>query len=164
MSDRQRTGTAERLVVCPHGAGRPRTRKGFPTLNKLRIVTLLVTLAAVLALASTALAKGGTASCAQIVDFAVTQGSVDAQPTLTTSYTVDNACFDHENMSAAALDYSNSATAFVGRAVNMLPYGRSTYTSNVVAVTPGVIYTTTLTVYSPNGKVAATQTVSVTAG
>ena len=137
--------------------------EGVFTLNTFRIGTLLLALVAALALASTGLAKGGGASCAQIVDFAVVQGSsADGQPTLTTSYTVDNECFDHENMSAAAIDYSNSANSFVGRAVNMLPYGSTTYTSNAAGVTPGVTYTETLTVYAPNGKVAATRTVSVT--
>ena len=129
----------------------------------LRIGTLLVALVASLTLASAGLAKGGGASCAQIIDFAVTQGSsADGQPTLTTSYTVDNECVDHENMSVAALDYSNSVDSFVGRAVTMLPYGSSTYTGNASIAAPGVTYTETLTVYAPNGKVAATRTVSVT--
>jgi hypothetical protein len=128
----------------------------------------------VLALASNGLAKGGSgsgggsggggATCAQILAFDVTPGTTDlGQPTLTTSYTVDNECVDHENMSSAALDYSNSANSFTGRAVQMLPYGVSTYTSSAFPVTPGVTYTTTLTVYTPAGKIAATRTVSVTA-
>jgi hypothetical protein len=137
-------------------------------MTKLKLATFLLTIAAVLALASTALAKGGGggggggAACAQIVDFSVTPGSDLGRPTLTTSYTVDNACVDHENMSAAALDSSNSANSITGRAVQMLPYGLSTYTSAAVNATPGVTYTTTLTVYTPGGKVAATQTVRVT--
>src|SRR3954464_12548940 len=144
-------------------------------MTKLRIGTLLVTLVAMLALASTAMAKGGgggggggggEATCAQIVDFAVTPGSTDGQPTLTTSYTVDNRCFDLHKSSAAALDYSNSANSldsFPLRAVWMLPLGPTSYTSNALPVTPGVTYTTTLTVYATNGKVAGTRTITVTA-
>ena len=125
--------------------------------------TLLAALLAALALSSTALAKGGGggSSCVQIVDFSLTPGSVGDQPTLTTSYAVNNACVDHENMSAAALDYSNSATGLVGRAVNMLPYGTSTYTGNAAPVTAGATYTITLTVYTPGGKIADTRTLSV---
>jgi hypothetical protein len=135
---------------------------------------LVLTFVAALALASTALAKGGTggggtgggggggggASCVQIADFTVTPAAADGQTTLTTSYTVDNSCVDHENMSVAAIDYSNS-TGVVGRAVWMLPYGPTTYTSNAAPVTPGV-YTETLTVYTPGGKVGDTRTLTVT--
>jgi hypothetical protein len=138
-------------------------------MTTFKLTTLVVALAAALTLASTAMGKGGGgggegggASCAQIVDFSATPGSVDGQPTLTTSYSVNNACVDHENMSAAALDYSNSTTGFVGRAVTMLPYGPNTYTSAAAKVTPGTTYTTRLTVYTPGGKVADTRTVSVT--
>ena len=131
-------------------------------MKTFKLTTLVVTIATALALASTAMGKGGGASCAQILDFGLTPGSVNGQPVLTTSYSVNNACVDHENMSAAALDYRNSATSFVGRAVTMLPYGPSTYTSGAANVTPGTTYTTTLTVYTPGGKVADTRTVSVT--
>jgi hypothetical protein len=137
-------------------------------MTKPKIATFLLTIAAVLALASNVMAKGGGgggggASCAQIVAFDVTPGGDLGRPTLTTSYTVDNECVDHENMSAAALDYSNSGNSFTGRAVQMLSYGVSTYTSSAVPVTPGVTYTTTLTVYTPGGKIDATKTVSVIA-
>jgi len=57
-------------------------------------------------------------------------------------------------MSAAALDSRNSATGFVGRAVTMLSYDLNSPTSAPANVTPGVTYTTTLTVYAPNGKAA----------
>src|SRR4051812_12297169 len=95
-------------------------------MTNFRIGTLFVALVAVLALASTAMAQGGGgggggggtggggggATCAQIVDFAVTPGSTaDGRPTLTTSYTVDNGCFDLHKSSAAGLDYSNSASS-----------------------------------------------------
>jgi hypothetical protein len=131
-------------------------------MNKRTIGVLVLAVAAMTPLASSAMAKGGGASCAQIVDFRLTPGSVLGQPTITTSYTVDNACVDHETMSAAALDSSSSASSFTGRAVQMLPYGRTSYASAAVNVTPGVTYTTTLTVYAPNGKVAATRTVGIT--
>jgi hypothetical protein len=132
-------------------------------MTRLKLAPFLLAIAAVLALASAAMAKGGGgASCAQIVDFRLTPGSVLGQPTITTSYTVDNACVDHESMSAAALDTSSSASSFTGRAVQMLSYGLTSYASAAVNVTPGVTYTTTLTVYAPNGKVAATRTVGVT--
>jgi len=125
--------------------------------------TLLLTLVAALSLASTAMAKGGGgggASCVQIGDFSLTPGVVDGRPVLTTSYSVTNTCVDHENMSAAAIDYRNS-TGFVGRALTMLPYGPFTFTSAAAAVTPGVSYTETLTVYTPGGKVGDTRTLTV---
>jgi len=130
-------------------------------MTTFKLTTLVVALAAALALASTAMGKGG-ASCAQILDFSLTPSYVDGQPVLTTSYSINNACVDHENMSAAALDYRNSATGFTGRAVTMLSYGLNTYSSAPANVTPGVSYTTTLTVYAANGKVADTRTQTVT--
>lgn len=136
-------------------------------MTAFKLGTLVLTLVAALALASTAMAKGGTGggggtSCVQITDFSLTPGVVDGAPVLTTSYSVTNNCFDHENMSAAGLDYSNSTTGFIGRAVNMLPYGPFTWTSNAAPVQAGVTYTITLSVYEPGGKVGGTRTLSVT--
>ena len=65
-------------------------------------------------------------------------------------------------MSAVAADYSNDASGFVGRAVNMLPYGSSSYGSTWKSA-PGVTYTVTVTVYTPGGMIAATRTLSATA-
>ena len=137
-------------------------------MTTFKLGTLVLTLVAALSLASTALAKGGGgtggggASCVQINDFSLTPGVTDGAPTLTTSYTDSNSCVDHENMSVAGLDYSNSTTGFVGRAVNMLPYGPFTWTSNPAPVVSGVTYTITLTVYTPGGKVGDTRTLTVT--
>jgi hypothetical protein len=137
-------------------------------MNARKLGTFVLTLVAALTLASTAFAKGGTggggggggASCVQIADFTLTPAVVDGRTTLTTSYTVNNGCVDHENMSSAAIDYSN-ANGFVGRALWMLPYGPTTYTSAAAPVTPGV-YTETLTVYTAGGKVGESRTLTVT--
>ena len=130
-----------------------------------RLGALILAMTALLAFTSSAVAKGGGgggggggATCAQIVDFTVT---TNADNTLTTSYTVNNGCVD-ERMSAAALDSKNLTTGFTGRAVNMLPYGLSTYTSTSSPATPGTSFTFTLTVYAPNGKIADTRTINVT--
>lgn len=133
-------------------------------MKTFKLATLVLTLVAALALTSTAFAKGGGgggggSSCARILDFSLTPGTDPAQPTLTTAYTVDNSCVDHENMSSAAIDYYNSTSGFFGRALWMLPYGPTTYTSTAPAV-PGQTITLTLTVYTPGGKVADTRTVS----
>jgi hypothetical protein len=130
-------------------------------MTTFKLSTLVLALAAMLALASTAMAKGG-GTCAQILDFSVTPGSLDGGPVLTTSYSIDNACVDHEKMSVASLDYSNSTTGFVGRAVTMLSYGLNSYTSVPATVAAGTTYTTTLTVYAPSGKIADTRTQTVT--
>jgi hypothetical protein len=133
-------------------------------MTTLKLGTLVLALAAMLALASTAMAKGGGggATCAQITDFTLTPTYVDGQPAVSLSYSVYNGCVDHENMSSVAADYSNDVTGFAGRAVNMLPYGPSTYGSTWKS-SPGVTYTVTITVYTPGGKVAATRTLSATA-
>ena len=130
-------------------------------MRTFKLGTFVVALVAALALASTAMAKGG-ASCAQILDFGVAQGYVDGQPVVTTSYSVNNGCVDHEKMSALALDVRNNTTGFVGRSVTMLPYGVTSYSSGPSPTTPGLNYTLTLTVYAPNGKVADTRTQTVT--
>jgi hypothetical protein len=143
-------------------------------MKTLKLGTLALALAAALALSSTAFAKGGTggggtggggggggASCVQILDFSLTPGTDPTQPTVTTTYTVTNACVDHENMSVAAIDYANGTTGFVGRAVWMLPYGPTTFSSTAPAV-PGQTLTETLTVYTPGGKVGETRTLSAT--
>jgi hypothetical protein len=132
-------------------------------MSTLRIGTLILVVAATMAFASTAIAKGEEkASCARIVNFSVTPSYILDRPAFTTSYSVSNGCVDHERMSAAALDSRNEATGFKGRAVNMLPYGLSTYTTVASNAPASTSFTFTLTVYAPNGKIAATRTQSVT--
>src|SRR4051812_7352649 len=111
-------------------------------MTKFKFGTLALALVAMLAIASTAMAQGGGgtggggtggggggATCAQITNAALTPTYVDGQPAVSLSYTVYNGCVDHENMSAVAADLSNDVTGFVGRSVNMLPYGTSSYGS-----------------------------------
>lgn len=134
--------------------------------SRFRGGVLLIAVIAMLAFASTALAKGsdgggGGATCASITSFSNTPGFLLDSASVTTSYSVYNGCVD-ERMSSIALDIHNDDTGFTGRSVTMAKYGTNDY-SNTWPSTYGTRYTITLTVYAPNGKVAATQTQRVTA-
>jgi hypothetical protein len=131
-------------------------------MSKLRLATLLLALAAMLAGASTASAKGGggTTTCVQILAFDYATSVVDGQLVLTTSYTVDNRCVD-ETMSVADVTFTNNATGFVGIEARMLSYGVNTL-SRSQPVGSGLSLTASLSVYAPNGKLGGTATRTVT--
>jgi hypothetical protein len=128
-----------------------------------KIGALVLAVAAMAPLASSAMAKGGAgggASCAQILDFTVTPGVTADQPALRIGYAVNNGCVD-ERAATVALDSRNNVTGFATRAVNMQPLGVASY-SSVSAAGPLLgSFTLTLTVYAPNGKVADTRTQTV---
>jgi hypothetical protein len=136
-------------------------------MKKLTFGTLLLALVAMLAVAATASAKGGGgggdgASCAQILDFtSVPTTTADGNPAITTSYTVNNTCFDNGKSTMIAIDSLNNLTGFAARSVTTLPYGVSS-TSSTAPAPSGTNLTLTLTVYTPGGgKVADTRTVTV---
>ena len=126
--------------------------------SRFRLGALLAAVVAVFAFASPAMAKGGGGgggTCATLDSFSNTLGSGDGGPTVTTAYSVFNGCVD-ERMSSIAIDYRNETTGFVGRSVVMASYGLNTSTSTWLAGY-STRYTITITVYSPNGKVQASQ-------
>ena len=131
-------------------------------MSRFRIGALVIALIAVLAFASSAMAKGGGggATCAQINSFSNTPGFLADGASVTTSYSVFNGCVD-ERMSAIAIDYHDDNTGFTGRSVTMAKYGANDY-SSTWASPFSTRYTITLTVYAPNGKIAATETQRVT--
>jgi hypothetical protein len=129
------------------------TRNGF--LSLLAVVAML-------ALAPTALAKGGgggggggDATCATLNSFGNALGSSADGPTITTSYSVFNGCVD-EFMASINVTYKNETTGFVGTSVVMASYGLNT-SSRTWLAGYSTRYTITIAVYSPNGKVQATQ-------
>jgi len=120
--------------------------------SSFRLVTLLITLVAMLALASTALAKngvsgGGGATCGTIDAFSMTPGYTDGQPTITWSATTTNNCFD-EFTGTTAFNFWNSETNFTFRSVYG-QIGTRTY-GGVINSTPGITYTITVQVQSKN--------------
>ena len=134
-------------------------------MSRSRLGALLVAVTATLAVTPAAHAKGGDgggggATCVQITSFSNTVGLLADSASVTTSYSVFNGCVD-ERMSAIALDTRNDTTGFTGRSVWMARYGANDY-ANVWSSPFATRYTLTLTVYAPNGKVAATQTQRVT--
>jgi hypothetical protein len=136
-----------------------------------RLGALVLTAVALLAFAAAADAKGGGkgggggkdgggAACGTIDSFDVSAGYVNGQPSITWSAQTTNLCID-ERAGSTAIDSTNESTGFVGRSVT---FGRGTQTfGSTLTSAPGVKYTFTVTVYQPNGKIAATQTKSVTA-
>ena len=128
---------------------------------------LVLALVALLAIAPAAMAKGGGGGgggggtpCGTIDSFDMSGVYVDGQPSITWSAQTTNLCID-EHTGSTAIDFSNSENGFTGRAVYG---GRGTMTfGSTSAAKPGVTYTITITVYSPNGKIQATQTKSATA-
>ena len=127
-----------------------------------RIGAVAVALVAVLALAPSAFAKGGDGSCAQILSFSNTPGYNDAGgAVITTAYTVHQGCVD-EFAASVSLTFKNDSTGFTGTEVNMTPVGTWSY-SRTWSTTFSTRYDITLSVYSPNGKLQATQKQTVTA-
>ena len=135
-------------------------------MTRIKLIALLTALVASLAITSTAAAKGGDGgggggggSCARIDSFTNDHTQTADGASVTTSWLVYNGCVD-ERMSSIALDTRNDLTGFSGRSVWMASYGYlgfNTY-SNTWTAAFGTRVTLTLTVYSPNGKVQATQT------
>ena len=106
---------------------------------------------------------GGGASCAKILDFAqALTYDANNQPLLQTSFTVYNGCVDHEKSGSVGLDYSNSVSGYTGRSFWGFGYGPFSWSSTPSAVTRGVTYTVTLTVYTPGGKIGDQRTISTT--
>lgn len=129
--------------------------------SRFRGGALLIAVIAMLVFASNALAKGGGGTtCAQINSFSNTPGFLVDSASVTTSYSVYNGCVD-ERMAGIAIDYRNDDTGVTGRSFTAAKYGTNDY-SSTWASPYGAHYTITLTVYAPNGKIAATQTQSVT--
>ena len=105
---------------------------------------------------------GGGGTCAQILSFSNTPSYTDAgAAAITTAYTVQQGCVD-ERAAAVSLTFHNDDTGFTGTEVNMTPLGTWSY-SRTWTSTFGTRYTITLNVYSPNGKLQATQKQTVTA-
>src|ERR1700742_3765244 len=121
-----------------------------------RFTTLTASLAATLAPASPALAKGGGGgggSCASIdsltVDATATGRALDAVVTMN--------CLD-EHSGAVAFDSVDPDTgATIGRAVIMSNLGTRTYSLPLGAARTRF----TVTVYAPNGKVQDTRSITV---
>jgi hypothetical protein len=131
--------------------------------STFRLTALLAALVAMLALTSTAMAKGGGgggggATCATIDSLTVnptaTGSSLDAVVTMN--------CFD-EHSGAVAFDYINPDTGVkFARAVIMSNYGTRTYSIPLGAsTTAGARTLFTVTVYAPNGKVQDTRSITV---
>lgn len=130
-------------------------------MSRFRVVALVIAVVAMLAFASSALAKGGGgATCAQINSFSNTPGFLLDSASVTNELQRLQGCVD-ERMSAIAIDYRNDNTGVSGRSVTMAKYGPNDY-SSTWASPFSTRYTITLTVYAPNGKVAATETQRVT--
>src|SRR5690242_10519528 len=117
--------------------------------SRFRIGPLVIALVAVLALAPSALAKGGisgggggggggtgggggggvTANCAQINSFSNTPGyNADGGAVVTTAYSVHQGCLD-EFSGNITLIMHNDDTGFTGTSVRMTPVGDWTYSS-----------------------------------
>ena len=131
--------------------------------SRFKLGALLVAVVAMLAFASTALAKGGGGgdkTCATLNSFSNTPAYGVDGASVTTRYSVFNGCVD-ERMSAIAIDYRNDSTGFVGRAVVMASYGLNDSTT-VWRAPYSTRYTITITVYAPNGKVQGTQSQRIT--
>jgi hypothetical protein len=115
---------------------------------------------ALLATAPAAMAKGGDGggggSCGTIDNFTQT---VDAADVVSWSVTTTNLCLD-EFAGSTSFDFTSNGV-FAGREVYM-GLGTRTWSRSFVG-TPGVRYTMTVSINRPNGKLAASQTKSVTA-
>ena len=131
--------------------------------SKSRIGVLVVALVALLALAPSALAKGGDGgNCAQILSFSNTPAyAATGEAVITTAYTVAQGCVD-ERAAAVSLTFHNDSTGFTGTEVNMTPLGTYSY-SRTWPSGFDTRYTITLNVYAPSGKLVATQKQTVTA-
>jgi hypothetical protein len=123
---------------------------------------LIAAMASLLALASPALAKGGTtttAGCAQINSWVPSVQTVNSGPGAVLDVGVFNGCVDAgappDKMPAVGMTVTDTATgAFVSRSVIMGSYGQYTYRFSIGAPTatpPG--WTLTVDVTKPNGSV-----------
>ena len=136
--------------------------------SNFRLTALVFAVVALLAPAPAAIAKGGGGgggggggTCATIDSFAMSSGYVDGQPSVTWSATTTNTCID-EFAGSTGIDFSNSQDGFTGRAVY---FGRGTMSFGSTSVAkPNVKYTITVSVYTPSGKLVASQTKSATTG
>ena len=135
--------------------------------SKFKPTAILIALVALLACAPAAVAKGGgggggggETACATIDSFNVASGYTDGQPSITWNAQTTNLCID-EFGGGTGIDFSNSRDGFVGRSF-YAGRGTMTFGSTFVA-TPGVKYTFTVSVYTPSGKLVASQTKSATA-
>ena len=136
--------------------------------SNFKPAAIVLAVLALLAFAPAAMARGGGDGggggggdkCATIDSFDVSSGYVDGQPSITWNATTTNLCID-EFGGSTAIDSSNSATGFTGRSVY---FGRGTMNfGSTFTATPGVKYTFTVSVYTPSGKLIASQTKSATA-
>ena len=127
--------------------------------SRFRFGALLVAIVAMFAFASSsAMAKGGGGgTCATLNDFTVTPGS----GSITVGYSVFNGCVD-EVMPAIGLNVTNVTTGtFIGRSVTMASFGLNQST-RVLAASPSTTYTISIDVYTPNGKLQAQSSRTVT--
>lgn len=132
--------------------------------SMFRMGAVLGAIVALFVAPGSALAQGGGGggTCAQILSFTNTPSLLDdGTPVITTAYTVKQGCVD-ERAASVSLIFHNDNTGFTGTEVNMTPLGTWSY-SRTWNSGFGTRYTITLNVYSPNGKLQATQKQTVTA-
>ena len=139
---------------------------------RFRMGVLLVALAAVLGVASPAMARGGDGGgggtpCATITSWTPSLQTVDDQPWVVLDVGVYNGCVDAgdkpDKMPALGLTTTDTATgAFVSRSVIMASYGERTYRFYIGAptATPPA-RTITVTVTKPNGDVQVSRSTTL---
>lgn len=140
---------------------------------RFSVGVLLVALAAVLGLASPAMAKGGDGGggggtpCATINGWTPTVETINGQSVVVLYVGVYNGCVDAgdkpDKMPAVGLTTTDTATgAFVSRSVIMASYGQRTYRFPIGALTATPpARTLTLTVIKPNGSVQASRSTTL---